>query len=348
MSSTTTLHKTKNYFRAIGTVYENALVREDCKAKIRDEDGNPAGTVDAERIRGRVSLKTDNGIHTFDVYGQSVTSKNDPNKQWKMYEDMMEWNPQVNGSGDEPTLVMVEGSVAINDYPDDKGEIRTSLRWNVRRGGTNRIPEDSVLGTSLNCVAYIKSIEPEIRKVGDENEDTGRLKVQLLAADNNGACFPINAIITKDMADSFTEIYEVEQTVNFDCDLSVRHVGGAKNAKKAFGKASSVEVNSGFDITELIITGADDPIEEPDELTREDENGNEVEVPTDWINPVVIKKALKARAQMLEELAKNPSKKASGNSSKVTANSVKDAKKKMGGTKPKFIDDDFGDSGDVF
>ena len=67
-----------------------------------------------------------------------------------------------------------------------------------------------------------------------------------------------------------------------------------------------------------MLVGGDDEIEEPDELTTEDENGNEVEVKTQWINPVAMKKAIKARAQMLEELKNNPPEKKSngkGNSS---------------------------------
>lgn len=99
------------------------------------------------------------------------------------------------------------------------------------------------------------------------------------------------------------EMYEKEQTVNMSIDVVVRHIGSTNNpTKKTFGSKGSVDVNAGYDKTELIIVGADEPIEEPDELTTTNDSGDEVELPTDWINPVTMKKALKMRKQKLDEM----------------------------------------------
>ena len=84
----TILNKTSNYYRCIGYLYESGLKRENCEIKLKDEQGNPNGITKGERILGNIAVKTDNGIHTFNVYAQNLTSKGEESKQWKMYCDM--------------------------------------------------------------------------------------------------------------------------------------------------------------------------------------------------------------------------------------------------------------------
>ena len=332
------LNKTRNYFRAVGTLSELNLKREETKIKLKDENGNEAGTKAGERIMGSVAVKTDNGIHTFNVYAQNLTSKGEESKQWKMYTDMLSWNPAIGGdSSVEPTLVNIEGTVSINDYVNQQGEVKSSLRWRVGRANTKASP-DEPKGVTLKATVFIAKIAPEIR----QEEETGRLLVTVYGAENNGTCFPINCIVDEDMADDFNECYEVGMTVPFEFEAVSRHVGGTVGGKKKFGHGGAVAVNSGFDVTELMLVGGDDEIEEPDELTTEDENGNEVEVKTEWINPVAMKKAIKARAQMLEELKKNPpAKKPNGGASalKEKKQAAKD-KMKSGMKASHPVDDD--------
>ena len=333
------LTKTKNYYRCIGSVYENALKREDCDIKLRDKDGNDAGKTKGERIMGTVSVRTPNGIHTFSVYFQNLTSKGETNKQWKMACDMLEWNPEINGNGNPATEVNIEGTVGINDYynPNTK-KVSSSLRWRVGRGNTMVNDEK---GCSLNAVGIIYAIKPEIRN----EEETGRLLVTIYGAESNGTCFPIDAIVDKEMADDFTDAFEVGQTVNFDFDLVSRHIGAKPTSKKAFGKAGSVTVNSGFDIDELMIVGADDPIEEPEEKFVEDEEGKMVEVKTDWIDLKTMKAAIKVRQQMLDELEKNPpAPKKSGKSDSFAEKKAR----AMAATKKRDVNMDFGEDDDPF
>lgn len=332
------LKRTRNAFRCVGTVSENALVREECKIKVRDEEGNAAGSVDGERIRGRIALSTKTGIHTFDVYAQNITSKNKPNQMWESFEAMLDWKPQIGGDG-EPAMVAVDGSVAINDYVGKTGEVSTSLRWNVRRGNT-RVKADEETGCTLEAVAFIQSIKPETKTVDGEAEETGRLSVTLMGVGSNGDCFPINCFVDENMAEAFTDNYEIGQSVNFTLELTTTHIGGVAPKKKAFGKAGSVAVNSGYDKQELMIYGADDPIEEPDEDSLVDEDGKAVEDKSGYINPIAMKKAIKARAAMLDELKNNPQSKG-GKDSKPD---IKGAKKAMNKAKPKF--EEFEDTGE--
>ena len=318
------LQKTANWFRCVGTVSEMNLKREDCDIKQKDENGNEAGTKKGERIIGNVAIQTDNGIHTFNVYAQSLTSKGEEPKQWKMYCEMLNWNPKIKGDPNvEPTLVNIEGSVSINDYLNQQGELKSGLRWRVGRANTKATP-DEPKGTTLKVTAFIQSIKPEIR----QEEETGRLLVTLYGAEGDGTCFPINAVVDEEMADAFNDCYEVGTTVPFELELVSRHVGNENTGgAKKFGRAGKVSVNNGFDVQELMLVGGDDEIEEPDELTTEDEDGNEVEVKTQWINPVAMKKAIKARAQMLEELKNNPPEKKSGNKGNSSLQAKKQAAK---------------------
>ena len=341
------LQKTPNWFRSVGFLSESNLKREDCDIKQKDANGKDAGTKKGERIMGSIAVKTDNGIHTFNVYAQSLTSKGEASKQWKMYCDMLNWNPQIGGdSSIEPTLVNIEGAVSINDYVNQQGEVKSGLRWRVGRANTKASP-DEPKGTTLKVTTIIQSIKPEIR----QEEETGRLIVTLYGAEANGTCFPITAIVDEDMTDAFNDCYEVGMTVPFELELVSRHVGNANTgAAKKFGRAGKVAVNNGFDVQELMLVGGDDEIEEPDELTTEDENGNEVEVKTQWINPVAMKKAIKARAQMLEELKNNPPEKKSGGRGNSSLQAKKQAAKdKMkGGMKAQVNFDAFDDEEDPF
>lgn len=337
------LQKSNQYFRCVGTLSEMNLKREDAEIKLK-KDGQPNGTMDGERIFGSVAVKTDNGIHTFRVFAQSHKSNGEENKRWKMYCAMLDWNPQINGNGGEPTLVNLEGTVAINDYPGQDGEIRSILQWNVGTANTKATAEEPK-GTTLKATLFISAIKPEIR----QEEETGRLLVSMYGADNNGACFPVNAIVGEDMADDFADCYETGMTVPFELELSVRHVGGEKQgATKKFGRAASVAVNNGFDVQELIIVGGDDEIEEPDELTTEDENGNEVEVKTAWINPAAMKKAIKARAQMLEEKKKNPPEKGKSASDSLKAKKQATKEKMKAGMKGQTSFEEFDDDDEEF
>ena len=334
------LKKSRQYFRSVGTVYELALKLEDCDCKYKDKDGNEQKT-QGERIMGSISLRTQKGIHTYNVYIQSLDYKGEPSKQWKMANDMLSWSPEINGNGEEPTRVAVEGQIAINDYVKD-GNTYSNLRWRVSKA-TTKVGDDEPTGTSLDAVCYVHKIEAE--KVNEE--ETGRLKVTLMGADNKGACFPIDVIVEEDLADAVEESIEVGTTLPVTLNRNMRHIGGdkKKGGKRMIGGSGDVNVNTGFDIEELILVGADEPIEEPEET--EDEDGNPIEDKSGYINPAIMKKAIKVRAAMLDELKANPPER------KGKTESFEDKKKKAAGkgktvgkgaNKPPFdMGDDDGD-----
>lgn len=323
------LNRTSNWWRSVGLVSELALVREEAKIKVKSADGT-VNEVPGERIRGRVALDIGGGIKTFDVFAQSLTSKGEGNKQWAMYEAMMGWNPKINGDpSKEPTKVAVEGTISINDYPANDGSIKSSLRWNISRGNT-KVSQDEELGCSLKLTGFIRKIVPEMRN----EEETGRLKVEILEVDGQGAVYPVDLLVDADSADDFESVYEVGQTASFEVDVKMVHVGEKKAGKKAFGKSASTNINTGFDVEERILCGGDEPIEEPED---EDENGNLID--NGWLNPEAIKLAIKERDKKLAELKANPPKKTATASAPAQKTSKFSKKVDVASTDD---DDDFG------
>lgn len=342
------LKKSRQYFRSVGTVYELNLELKDStdpdanfKIKCKDKDGNEF-TTDGERIIGNIAIRTQRGIQTFNVFFQSIGYDGTPAKNWKMALGMLSWSPEINANGEEPTRVAIEGQIAINDYVKD-GNVYSNLRWRVSKA-TTKVGDDEPTGTSLDAVCYVHKIEAE--KINEE--ETGRLKVTLMGADNKGACFPIDVIVEKDLADAVEENIEIGTTLPVTLNRNMRHIGGdkKKGGKRMIGGSGDVNVNTGFDVEELILVGADDPIEEPEET--EDEDGNPIEDKSGYINPTTMKKAIKVRAAMLDELKANPPER------KGKSESFEDKKKKAAGkgktvgkgaNKPPFDmgDDDDGD-----
>ena len=143
-------------------------------------------------------------------------------------------------------------------------------------------------------------------------------------------------MVEKDMADDFEDSYETQQTINFDFDLVIRHIGEVKKGKKAFGKQSTIAVNDGFDTQELIIVGGDEPFEEPNEEV--DEEGNPVK--TQWINPSAMKKAIKEREKHLDQLKANPPEKKSAKSTSIKSEKAKFNKAKANDVPDFDVDED--------
>lgn len=345
------LRQTQNKFRAIGVVSEFDLKKKLVDIDLKDEKGNDVGTERCECICGTVAVQTNKGIIEFNVYFRSLSvnpnkSGNHDNQKWTMAEKMLEWTPKIGGKitynpdnekkeevivkgGDEPTVIDIQGNVSINDYCSENG-IRSYLRWNIDKASSKGNIENS--GCSLSATGYISSIVPET----NGEEETGRLIVTIYGADFKGTCFPIKAFVEADVAEIFTDNFKVNETIKADFDLIPKTMN---KEKRVFGRKAQIETSAGYSVNELILVGAD-PIPEPEELTYEDEDGNEVEIKTYWINPKVMKKAIKERQAMLEELKNNPP------ATKADKKPSKSNKFKTEKTKAQTSFDDFDDDDD--
>lgn len=352
----TTLNQSKQSFLSIGLVNEFDLIHESCEIKVKDASGNDDGTREGERIRGKIGVRINNSVKTFDVFCSSLTSKGEESKQWKNALSWLELVPEINstitknfgseekisiaGDRENASLVSVSGRVSENRYYNSNtNDVSVTLRWNATRISTSRVTEDDEHGCTLSGNFFIKSISPEI--VGDN--ETGRLKVCLVSVGYGASLILIDAIVDENLAEDFQDIYEVGQTASFDLDVVFEHVGAKKETKKAFGKSGSIK-SSGYDREMLIITGGDEPIEEPD---TEDEDGNVID--NGYLNPKTMKKAFAERDKALAEIKENGGN-SNSNTTRSRGNSLKE-KKKLGtkkNTHPIEDDDPFDDDDDDF
>ena len=361
--SESVLNQTFNRFRVTGTVEEMGMMEQqpngDWKRvplKIvnttRDKyvDGQKTGEkIPCEQLKGIVALKTSKGVQEFSFNFFSVNSDGTPNENtWKMAKKIMEWVPAKNPPKDkqdmEPSYVTMQGRISIYDNPGKDGKMYSNLQWNAN-SKCQHAKEDEPSGCSLVATAFLKNFRKETIPSGDDVEETGRLIVDLYGADNRGQCFPITCYVEADMTDDFENCFEAGQTLDCEFNRVMRRVGAVKPKKRVFGGGKSdVTVSNGFDVEELTLVGAD-IIEEPETDVEIDDEGNEKPVKTQYINPVAMQKALKAREAMLEE--KLAEKKA-GNSSK--GNSSLQAKKQAAkvGKKTNVSFDAFDDEEDPF
>ena len=169
------LNKSKNFYRCVGTVYELGLKKEDCEVKLY-EDGKPTGEkVSAECIKGKFSVRTDGGIVTFMIYFASKGFDGKESRQWKMATDMLELNPEVNGGGGAPSVVVVEGRLENNMFMSRDGkEVKEAPQFRVSKVSTTAYKEGMEYGITVNMSGCMTKNVPETKMVDGEAEETGR------------------------------------------------------------------------------------------------------------------------------------------------------------------------------
>lgn len=344
----TTLKQTNNSWTCIGTVYEKKLKRETVTIEAGPKDAKEK--VQTDCIKGSVAIRVPDGVITFPIYFTQIGYNGEEAYSWKMAEAMFDnWNPAVNGNGSEPTRVALNGELNFQDrYNENIKKVDSRLSYRIRSANT-KVSDDMLDGMTIKTDAFVQKVSPETK----DDEETGRLIVDLLGADYKGGCYPIRCIVDEDGADVIAdgdgdfEAFEVGQTrTNLEIEY---HMKGAEKkvattARRTFGKKTGPDVYEGGNrsVVELMLVSADCvPVEEPEELTYEDENGNEVEVETAWINPKTMKEALKVRKAMLDELEQNGGKK----EEKTTAKNVG---KKLSEAKKAKVQDDFASEDDPF
>lgn len=318
------LKKSTNVFKTNGYVKENGLKIEPCDIKLKDENGNDAGSTKGERVTGRVSIKNENGTMTYEVYSQNLRPNGEENGMYSMYKDMTEW--------DTSTLVHIEGAISPNDFVNKQNKVVSNLRWSVNRGNTRSADADN-LTTQLVVSGMVTKIVPEMKN----DEETGRLSVELMAATGQGTCFPVPFFVDEDFADAFQEQVNVNDTIEAAFIVNSKLIGQAPQKRTMVAKKNFKEMSNESYVIELIFAEGS-IIEEPEEVY--DDDGNLMETNSLWINPKVMRKAMNERVNYLENLPKTQ--KATVKTGVKTANNFKE-RKKAAEKLPNFtspIDDD--------
>ena len=297
------LNKSKNFYRCVGSVYETALKRENCEVGLW-ENGKPTGEkVKAECIKGKLGIRTDGGIVTFMIYFASKGLDGKESRQWKMAIDMMELNPEVNGNGNAPSVVVVEGRLENNMFMSRDGKVKESPQFRVSKVSTTAYKEGMEYGITINMSGCVTKNVPETKMVDGEAEETGRNILTTYMANGKGEVFPVNIIVEEDLVDDVNDAIETGCTIDATLDVNIITYGGVAK-KHGIGKAGRIDTSIVSTRNEFVLAGMD-IVDEPDELYTEDEDGKQIPVKTLWMDADVVKKAIKMYNVKKEEFAKN-------------------------------------------
>lgn len=346
----TSVKQTKMRFNCVGILSEKDLKRAEDETEIGRK--GERHKVKCESVKGKVSVDTGHGIVTFFPEFYSVDWEGKDSQQWDMALAMLDWNPKIKGdTSKEPTRVRISGEVFVYDKYDENIK-NTVVRIGYRvKSANTRISDEVESGLSIKTSGFIQSItEEEV-----DEEPTGRVKVDMLVINYKNECEPFSFIVEEEGADLILhgddeyEAFEAGQTrTGIEVGYFCTYDNPPKTAtKRTFShRSQGPGVSSGGKRIEEYILFDVDPraVEEPEELTREDENGNVIEVETDWINPSTIKKMLKERRTKLDQMKANPPEKKK--SAKST--SIKDQKAKFNSSKANSVPDFDVDEEDPF
>lgn len=254
-------------------------------------------------------------IRRFEAFQQSITTKG---KENKLYASTLEFAEKAKSiaqvGNDEATVVSIQGEFQTNDYVNVKEMLVEGL--NIKATFFNDVAPDVEFKATADIEGYIQSIEEETK--GENQEETGRLKVNLLTTDFSGNIIPIkNLIVPAELKESFESGYEVGQTATLFIDFVVNKTDEKPVPTGGIGVQRST---GGKSFVEMQITGANPPFEEDDEF---------------GISEEAIRIALVDRKAQLDEI-KAEGYKGSKGSSQPQANRNGFA----GKTKPKSVEDD--------
>ena len=338
------LNKSKNFYRCVGSVYEIGLKRESCEVALWT-DGKPTGEkVKAECVKGKFGVRTDGGIVTFMIYFASKGLDGKESRQWKMATDMLELNPEVNGNGNAPSVVVVEGRLENNMFMSRDGkEVKEAPQFRVSKVSTTAYKEGMEYGITVNMSGCMTKNVPETKMVDGEVEETGRGVMTVYMANGKGEVFPVTVIVPEDLVDDVNDAVEAGCTIDATLDVNTITFGSVAK-KHGIGRAGKIDTSNVSTRTEFVLAGMD-IVDEPDELYIEDEDGKQTPVKTLWMDSSVVKKAIKMYQVKKDEFAKNGGKKSGG--SKPTGSRLADRKaeakaKRVGKKKDDFdsFDDD--------
>lgn len=170
----------------------------------------------------------------------------------------------------EPDKIECSIDLNVNDFISKKGQLISGSR--IRCNRMSRVKdEDFQPEAKINMIGFIKSID---RELDEEGQETGRLKVVLYHIAYGGKLSPIEYFVPEEIADSFENYYQVNDTVEFVVRIVKRHIGKVEVKREAvFGNVeeSDAKTTSGYDTVEYHLIKGYAPIEDPEEqLSLED------------------------------------------------------------------------------
>ena len=155
---------------------------------------------------------------------------------------------------DEATEAALQCSFATNDYVNEKEKLVEALKCDI--AFINSVDGD--YKGEADIEGYISAITPEVK--GEDEEETGRLRVTILTNDFFGNIIPVkNIIVPAELKEAFEDGYEVGQTAKVFITYELHK--GEEKPKRA-GGIGVQRTTDGKSYVEMILTGADPAIDE--------------------------------------------------------------------------------------
>lgn len=245
-------------------------------------------------VKGEIQFGTQKSqSRRFEAFVQQEKTKGGENGLYQPTLDFANSVKSVAKDGFEnATFISIQGELKTNDYVDKKDTLQEGLT--VKATFFNDVDAyDPTLTKQENLAklgkgtidveGYIQSIVEETK--GEEQTETGRLKMTLLTTDFFGNLIPVkNIIVPTELAEAFQEGYEATQTALFFLDYIPNKSEGKVVKSGGLGKQRETD---GKTYVEMVVTGAKPAVDEDD---------------TTGISTEAIQIAMKVRKQALAEM----------------------------------------------
>ena len=185
--------------------------------------------------------------------------------------------------GENATRVKYDGQLVVDEYysvPSDKWVSKPSIGGFFSKLTSTNVPEEDISEGEISGVIINMA-----KEVNASEEETGRLKIDLLSFNNNEGTIR-TFVVEADLADDVEEFYEVGQSVLFNYDIVSKQIGAKRTKTSGFGRKDS-KMSTGFTITEYSIFKGDEPLDEDSKL---------------YVDISVAKELLNARELKIERL----------------------------------------------
>lgn len=193
----------------------------------------------------------------FKGFVKKLSADGSDNKNYKKTLDFLKTAVPLTDAEnkEDATQFKILGGLNPNDYVNVSEELIETYTINC-----NYLDEFKEYNGSVDIEGYIHNISPEVK--GEDNQETGRLKVTLISTDFFGNALVLkNIVVPKELKTDFEKAYTLGQTAKLFLDYVPNISEAPKVVGGGIGKKRETE---GKSYLELVLTGAEDAIDEDD------------------------------------------------------------------------------------
>lgn len=234
------LRQALNKVRVVGIAQESTLEKKSFNDKVTGQPYNC--------ISGDITIKTgEDETHVVSYFAKELTSKGELNKNYKALTTIMNEIVTVADVAQgltegEPSKLICQGELGLNEYKGNDGEVKSFPKINGKFSPTRHKDGEFVTEATFDIEGIVKSVRPEII---NEDEETGRLKIDLYVPLFKGVVIPLSFITDETVNQTGIDYL----TENFTPRSSVNIYGRMVNKSKKIERV--VEAGFGQNKTEI-------------------------------------------------------------------------------------------------